>query len=76
MSRNVTNDYAQFVITRWGDLNGPGNSSGSVNPKSYTVTNFTYSGTAVYPVDYTAQAQHYQFLIANRFAAEYSHSCR
>jgi hypothetical protein len=57
MSRNVTNDYAQFVVTRWGDLNGPGNSPGSVNPTAYTVTNFTYGGTAVYPGDYMAQAQ-------------------
>jgi Immunoglobulin I-set domain len=65
MSRNVTNDYAQFVITRLGDLNGPGNGPGTVNPKSYTVTNFSYSGTAVYPVDYTAQAQRYQYPLQN-----------
>jgi hypothetical protein len=57
MSRSDANDYAQFVITRWGDLNGPGNSPGSVSPKSYTVTNFTYGGTAAYPADYTAGAQ-------------------
>lgn len=49
MSRNVPNDYAQFVITRWGDLTVP----------SYTVTNFTYSGTASFPGDYTAQAQRF-----------------
>ena len=47
MSRGIPTDYAQFVITRWGDL--------SVG--AYTVTNFTYLGTAVYPADYTAQAQ-------------------
>lgn len=61
MSRNVPGDYAQFVITRWGDLNGPGNSPGSVSPKSYTVTNFTYGGTAVFPADYAAQAQRAQY---------------
>ncbi|HEV2329029.1 MAG TPA: immunoglobulin domain-containing protein [Verrucomicrobiae bacterium] len=65
MSRNVTNDYAQFVITRWGDLNGPGNSAGSVTPKSYTVTNFNYGGTAAFPGDYMAQAQAYQFPLQN-----------
>jgi Immunoglobulin I-set domain len=57
MSRGILHDYAQFVITRWGDTNGPGNSFGSVAPHSFTITNFTYLGTAVYPVDYTAQAQ-------------------
>ena len=60
MSRAVPNDYAEFVITRWGDLNGPGNSPGNVNQVSYTVTNFTYLGTAAYPADYTAQAQNFQ----------------
>lgn len=57
MSRGITNDYAKFVITRLGDTNGPGNTASSVNPKSYTVTNFTYLGTASFPADYTAQAQ-------------------
>lgn len=57
MSRGILNDYAEFVITRYGDTNGPGSSYGSVSPHSFTVTNFTYSGTAVFPVDYTAQAQ-------------------
>jgi hypothetical protein len=57
MSRGILHDYAKFVITRWGDTNGPGNSFGSVAPHSFTITNFTYLGTAVYPVDYTAQAQ-------------------
>jgi hypothetical protein len=60
MSRAVPNDYAEFVITRWGDLNGPGNGTGGVNQVSYTVTNFNYSGTGVYPGDYTAQAQNLQ----------------
>jgi len=59
MSRAVTGDYAKFIITRYGDLNGPGNSPGNVNATSYTVTNFTYLGTAVFPLDYTAQAQNY-----------------
>ena len=57
MSRGILHDYAKFVITRWGDTNGPGNSFGSVAPHAFTITNFTYLGTAVYPVDYTAQAQ-------------------
>lgn len=57
MSRGILHDYAQFVITRWGDTNGPGNSYGSVAPHSFTITNFTYLGTAIYPLDYTAQAQ-------------------
>ena len=57
MSRGIPHDYAKFVVTRWGDTNGPGNSFGSVAPHSFTITNFTYLGTAVYPVDYTAQAQ-------------------
>ncbi|PYI84009.1 MAG: hypothetical protein DME26_13880, partial [Verrucomicrobia bacterium] len=57
MYRGVTNDYAKFVITRLGDTNGPGNSAGNVTPKPFTITNFTYLGTAVFPADYTAQAQ-------------------
>jgi len=57
MYRGVTNDYARFVITRLGDTNGPGNIVGNVTPKSYTVTNVTYFGTAVYPTDYRARAQ-------------------
>jgi hypothetical protein len=65
MSRNVTNDYAQFVITRWGDLNGPGNSPNSINQRNYTVTNFTYSGTAVFPGDYASQAQGLQWPLQN-----------
>jgi len=47
MSRGIANDYAQFVITRWGDLSAP----------AYTITNFTYLGTAVFPGDYAARAQ-------------------
>jgi len=57
MSRNVSGDFAQFVITRWGDLAGPGNSPGHINQTSYTVTNITYGGTAAFPGDYAAQAQ-------------------
>ena len=57
MDRGVPNDYAAFIITRYGDTNGPGNSATSVSPTSYTVTNFTYLGTAAFPGDYTARAQ-------------------
>jgi hypothetical protein len=57
MSRGILNDYAKFAITRLGDTNGPGNTASVVAPHSYTVTNFTYLGTAVFPADYTAQAQ-------------------
>lgn len=57
MNRAIANDYARFVITRHGDTNGPGNSAGNVTPTSYTVTNFSYFGTAVFPTDYTARAQ-------------------
>ena len=58
MSRAVPGDYAQFIITRNGDLNGPGNSPGNVTPRSFTITNFTYSGTAApFPTDFTAAAQ-------------------
>lgn len=57
MNRNVSSDYAEFVITRWGDTNGPANSPGSITPMSYTVTNFTFGGTAVFPLDYTAGPQ-------------------
>ena len=55
MSRATPSDYAQFVITRWGDL----------SVSAYTVTNFTYLGTAVYPADYTAQAQVAAYPLAN-----------
>lgn len=47
MSRNVTNDYAQFAVTRWGDL----------SHSSYTVTNIVYGGTGAYPTDFAAGAQ-------------------
>jgi hypothetical protein len=63
MSRNVLHDYAEFVITRYGDLNGPGNSASGVTPHSYTITNITYLGTAVYSIDYTAQAQRFSSAI-------------
>jgi hypothetical protein len=57
MNRGISGDYASFIITRLGDLNGPGNSAGSVNPTPYTITNFILSGTAVFPADYTAGPQ-------------------
>ena len=57
MSRGIPNDYAKFAITRYGDTNGPGSGASGVSPHSFTVTNFTYLGTAVFPADYTAQAQ-------------------
>ncbi len=49
MNRSTLHDYAKFAITRLGDTNAP----------SYTVTNFTYLGTALFPADYTAQAQRF-----------------
>ncbi|HZV36858.1 MAG TPA: hypothetical protein VFB72_19940, partial [Verrucomicrobiae bacterium] len=57
MSRAITNDYAEFIINRWGDLNGPGNTLGNVTPKTITLTNFTLKGTAIFPTDYTAGVQ-------------------
>ena len=57
MFRGNPNDYAKFVVTRWGDTNGPNNTPGNIIPQAYTVTNVNYYGTAVYPLDYTAQAQ-------------------
>ncbi len=57
MSRAVPGDYASFIITRTGDLQGPGNGTNGVTPKPYTVTNYNYYGTAAYPLDYGAQAQ-------------------
>ncbi|HEV2455274.1 MAG TPA: immunoglobulin domain-containing protein, partial [Verrucomicrobiae bacterium] len=54
MSRNVTNDYAQFAVTRWGDL----------SHNSYTVTNIIYGGTGAYPADFTAGAQRLNINIA------------
>lgn len=44
MYKGLTNDFASFFITRLGDTNAP----------SYTVNNFTYSGTAVHGTDYTS----------------------
>ena len=40
MSRGIAGDYAKFIITRYGDLNGPGSSAGGVSPHSFTVTKF------------------------------------
>lgn len=57
MNRNIPGDYAKFTLTRWGDTNGPGNTSSPAIPHSYTVTNITYFGTAVFPLDYLANAQ-------------------
>jgi hypothetical protein len=66
MNRGIPNDYARFVLTRLGDLNGPGNDSLNVVPKSFTITNFNYlnppAGAAFkanYAVDYTAGAQNF-----------------
>jgi hypothetical protein len=57
MNRGIPNDYARFVLTRWGDTNGPGNSTLVTNQVSYTVTNITYGGSANFTNDYGAQAQ-------------------
>jgi hypothetical protein len=57
MNRNITNDYARFVINRWGDTNGPNNSATGVTPLTYTLTNVNYGGTAQFPLDYTARSQ-------------------
>jgi hypothetical protein len=58
MYRGVTNDYAKFVIARYGDTNGPGNNVGSVSQTAYTITNINYTGsTANFPGDYRARAQ-------------------
>jgi hypothetical protein len=50
MSRETPNDYAEFIVTRNGDLS-----------QSYTVTNFTLTGTALFPADYTAGPQNVAF---------------
>jgi len=55
--RGVTNDYATFIITRLGDTNGPGNILGNIAPRSFTVTNVTYLGSALPGIDFTAGAQ-------------------
>lgn len=57
MNRGIPGDYARFVLTRWGDTNGPGNSTLVTNQVTYTVTNITYGGTANFTNDYGAQAQ-------------------
>ena len=46
MYKGLTNDSATFAITRWGDTNALG----------YTVSNFTYAGTAAAGVDFTLAA--------------------
>jgi len=66
MNRGIPNDYAKFVITRLGDLNGPGNDSLTVVPKSLTITNINYlppaagaSFMASPGIDFTAGAQNF-----------------
>ena len=43
MYNAFSNDFATFLVTRWGDTNAP----------TFTASSFTYSGTAVVGVDYT-----------------------
>lgn len=60
MSRGIVNDQARFIITRFGDTNGPNNDA--VNPivgRPFTVSALNYYGTAQYPLDYTARAQNF-----------------
>ena len=64
MNRGITNDYIIFVLNRWGDINGPGNSLGHILTTPFTVTNFSYPAfsfgglvPAVVGSDYTALAQ-------------------
>ena len=67
MNRGIPNDQARFIITRLGDLNGPGNDA--VNPvvsRTLTITNFNYlapasgaSFMAKLGVDFTAGAQNF-----------------
>ncbi len=57
MNRGIPNDYAKFIVTRWGDTNGPNNTASSITPLAYTVSNITYTGTANFTNDYGAQAQ-------------------
>ena len=57
MYRGVPNDSARFVVTRLGDTNGPNNTLNNVTPRTYTVKNATYLGTAAFPADYTARVQ-------------------
>jgi len=66
MNRGIPNDYARFVITRLGDLQGPGNDSLLVTPKSFTVTNIDYLAPAAgaafkanLGVDFLAGAQNF-----------------
>jgi hypothetical protein len=46
MYNAFSNDYASFILTRWGDTNAG----------SFTVSSYTYGGTAVPGVDYTLPA--------------------
>jgi hypothetical protein len=57
MYRSLANDYAKFIITRLGDTNGPGSGTNNITPRSFTVTNLTYLGSAVLGRDFTAGAQ-------------------
>jgi len=58
MYRGTSNDFGSFTISRLGDTNGPSNNATSaVVARSFTLTNFVYTGTAVYPTDYKARAQ-------------------
>jgi hypothetical protein len=43
MYNSFSNDYAAFILTRWGDTNAA----------SFTVNNYTFAGTAIAGVDYT-----------------------
>src|SRR6185437_16889161 len=57
MYRGVTNDYAIFILTRLGDTNGPGNFVGNIAPRSFTVTNVAFLGSALLGTDFLAGAQ-------------------
>jgi hypothetical protein len=67
MDRGIPNDQARFVVTRWGDLNGPTNDA--VNPivqRTFTIANINYLAPAAgasfkanLGVDYTAGAQNF-----------------
>ena len=46
MYKALSNDYASFILTRWGDT----------NVASYSAAAFTYAGTAVVGTDYTTPA--------------------
>ena len=67
MNRGIPNDYARFVITRWGDLNGPNNDAvNPIVPRSFTVNSINYLPPASGPsfmaqlgVDFMAGAQNF-----------------